>query len=174
MVFKMEERSELSYIKKRVLFIFNGKEEVILLKILESKNENFSYFDENGGVVFKILFFIRKICDRKCVCYFCFVKEKISLKYEEIWLLVCNSLKSDNKGFFLLVFSFLILKRMVNVFFIISYENGECWVVVDGFKCVWLYNRDGYLIEIVNVGSFVDLFIIDKYGNVYMFCLEIK
>lgn len=171
---KMEERSKLSYTKKRASLIFNGKEEVIPSKTPESKNENSSYFDENGGVVSKTLLPTRKTCDRKCVRYFRFVKEKISSKYEEIRSSVCNSPKSDNEGPLLLVSTFFFSDRMANVSSITSYENGECWVAADGAKRVRLYNRDGHLIETVNVGSPVDSLTIDKHGNVYMSCPEIK
>lgn len=64
--------------------------------------------------------------------------------------------------------------RMANVSSITSYENGECWVAADGSKRVRLYNRDGHLIEAVNVWSPVDSLTIDKHGNVYMSCPEIK
>lgn len=161
------------YLNKIFSPTFDGKEEVILSKTPEKK-ENSSNFDENGDIVCKTLLPTRKTCDRKCVRAFRFVKEMISSKYEEIRSSVSSTVKRDNEGPLLLVSIFCISDRLAKVSSITSYENGQCWVAADVSKCVLLYNRDGNLIESVNVGWPVDSLAADKHGNVYMSCPEIK
>lgn len=102
------------------------------------------------------------------------MKEIMSFKYKEIWLVVILIVKRNSEGLLMLNFFFCVLVGCVNVFFIVKYDNGYCWVVVDCFECIFLYDRDGNLLDFVNVGCLVDFFIIDKYGNVFMFCLDLK
>lgn len=162
------------YLNKSCSPTFDGDEEIISSKTPKSKKENSSYFDENVDIVSKTLLPTRKTCDKKCVRAFRCVKEMISSKFEEIRSSVSNTEKRDNKGPLLLVSEFRISDRLMNVSSITSYENGQCWVAADVSKCVLLYNRDGKLIEPVNVGCPVDSLTTDKHGNVYMSCPEIK
>lgn len=107
-----------------------------------------------------------KICTRA----FNFAKEV----YREIRSVVSPDMKRDSQCPLLLVSTFRVPDGCANVSSITKYDNGQCWVAADHSEGILLYDKDGNLVDFVNVGCHVDSLTTDRYGNVFMSCPDLK
>lgn len=112
--------------------------------------------------------------NRKCPQAIRGMKEIMSSKYKEIRSAVISTVKRNSEGPLTLNSFFCVPAGCANVSSIAKYDNGHCWVAADRSECILLYDRDGNLLDFVNVGCPVDSLTTDKYGNVFMSCPDLK
>lgn len=112
--------------------------------------------------------------NRICTRAFRFAKEVISSKYRELRSVVSPGMTRDSEGPLLLVSTFSVPDGCANVSSITKYDNGQCWVAADRSESILLYDKDGNLVDVVNVGCLVDSLTTDRYGNVFMSCPDLK
>lgn len=112
--------------------------------------------------------------NRICIRAFRFAKEVISSKYRELRSAVSPNMKRDSDGPLLLVSTFCVPDGCANVSSITRYDNGQCWVAADRSESILLYDKDGNLVDVLDVGCLVDSLTTDRYGNVFMSCPDLK
>ncbi|XP_062573767.1 uncharacterized protein LOC134235645 [Saccostrea cucullata] len=96
-------------------------------------------------------------------------------KDSKIQLPVCSQDKRSGDGNLLeLESTFCVPAACSNVSSIIPYGSGQCWVATDVSKNILLYDRNGDLMDFVNVGCPVDSLATDKDGNVFISCPDLK
>ncbi|XP_061174370.1 uncharacterized protein LOC133183426 [Saccostrea echinata] len=102
------------------------------------------------------------------------VKDKICSKYREIRSAVCAKDGRSSGNLLELESTFCVPAGCSNVSSIIPYDSGQCWVAAEASESILLYDRNGDLMDFVNVGCPVDSLATDKDGNVFMSCPDLK
>jgi hypothetical protein len=102
------------------------------------------------------------------------VKDKMSSKYKDIRSVFCAE-KTKRKGdLFQCVATLCVPAGCSNVSSMVGYDHGQCWVAAEASESILLYNKAGDLLDFVNVGCPVDSLTVDKDGNVFMSCPDLK
>ncbi|XP_062573761.1 uncharacterized protein LOC134235641 [Saccostrea cucullata] len=116
----------------------------------------------------------KKIGDKRSHHNIWTVKDKICSKYREIRSAACSKTGQSCSNLLELESTFCVPAGCSNVSSIIPYDSGQCWVATDASESILLYDRNGDLMDFVNVGCPVDSLATDKDGNVFMSCPDLK
>jgi hypothetical protein len=82
--------------------------------------------------------------------------------------------RKSKSVFFQWVGKFCVPPECSNVSSMVAYERGQCWVASDVSESVLLYDRAGNLLDSVNVGCPVDSLTLDKDGNMFVSCPDLR
>ena len=111
---------------------------------------------------------------KKKSCTFHQMKELVSSKCKYFRSTVDAMMKGGSNCSLQLVSTFCVPAGCANVSSITKFDHGQCWVAADQSESILLYNREGNLVDQVNVGCPVDSLTTDKDGNVFMSCPDLK
>ncbi|XP_061173344.1 uncharacterized protein LOC133182515 [Saccostrea echinata] len=101
-------------------------------------------------------------------------RSEISIRDRDIRSPVCSRDERSGGNLLELESTFCVPAGCSDVSSIIPYDSGKCWVATKASKSILLYDRNGDLMDFVDVGCPVDSLATDKDGNVFMSCPDLK